>query len=160
ILSAGNSQSKSDDIDDTEKNIERLDDFGVFGVETSPKTLATQEIQPNNFGVSLGDNLGDKAPDFGVFGRIKVADPDPQQQKRDEFKHQHEHNHNHVIAQANLAKDYIANRKYKSAFDILADGRVKAAVVAILKQPENSQLFADYEGQLECLDELGEVWDE
>ncbi|MFM6155483.1 MAG: hypothetical protein ACKPE3_21220, partial [Sphaerospermopsis kisseleviana] len=81
-------------------------------------------------------------------------------QKRDEFKRQQQHDHNHVIAQANLVLNFLRDRKYKSAFDILADGRVKAAVVAILKQPENSQLFADYEGQLECLDELGEVWDE
>ncbi|MFM6053214.1 MAG: hypothetical protein ACKPA7_16535, partial [Sphaerospermopsis kisseleviana] len=161
ILSAGNSQSKSDDIDDTEKNIERLDDFGVFGVGTSPKTLATQEIQPNNFGVYLGDNLGDKAPDFGVFSRIKVADADPQQQKRDEFKQQQNQQNNEILNQANLVLNFLSRKKYKSAFDIIhSDGRVKSAVTSLLRQPENRELYSDYLGQLECLDEFGEVWDE
>ncbi|MFM7369343.1 MAG: hypothetical protein ACKO2Z_16455, partial [Sphaerospermopsis kisseleviana] len=79
----------------------------------------------------------------------------------DEFKRQQQHDHNHVIAQANLVLNFLRDRKYKSAFDIIhSDGRVKAAVTSLLRQPENSQLFADYEGQLECLDEFGEVWDE
>ncbi|MFM6155438.1 MAG: hypothetical protein ACKPE3_20990, partial [Sphaerospermopsis kisseleviana] len=147
---------KNSNNDDSGENKERLGNIGVGGVGKMAETPTTQGLPPNNFGVGTGVGTGA----FGdLIGRIKVADADPQQQKRDEFKQQQQQEHNHVVAQANLVLGFLRDRKYKSAFDILADGRVKAAVTSLLRQPENSELYSDYLGQVEVLEELGEVWD-
>ncbi|MFM6139119.1 MAG: hypothetical protein ACKPCP_34120, partial [Sphaerospermopsis kisseleviana] len=155
---------KNSNNDDSGENKERLGNIGVGGVGKMAETPTTQGLPPNNFGVGTGVGVGvGTGVGTGAFGdligRIKVADADPQQQKRDEFKQQQQQEHNHVVAQANLVLGFLRDRKYKSAFDILADGRVKAAVTSLLRQPENSQLYADYLGQVEVLEELGEVWD-
>lgn len=95
------SKNSADD-DGTVKNIERLDDFGVDGVDKNAENLATQEIYPNQFGVDFGVDLGSKPADFGVdpapvpttppiaiddlISRIEVVDP--QEVKKREFKQQ------------------------------------------------------------------------
>ncbi|MTJ10536.1 hypothetical protein [Anabaena sp. UHCC 0204] len=72
----------TDGGDGTVKNIERLDDFGVDGVDKNAENLTTQEIHPNQFGVDFGVDLGSKPADFGVdpaqpSDRTPTADTTP-----------------------------------------------------------------------------------
>ncbi|WP_413176480.1 hypothetical protein [Anabaena azotica] len=58
---------------DTVENREGLDNFGVFGVYKNSETPTTQKLQPNNFGVDFGVDLGYKSENLG-YNQEDVAE--------------------------------------------------------------------------------------